>query len=630
MAEEGFRRKLAAILSADVEGYSRLMDDDEEATVRTLTAYRSAINDLAQQYRGRIVDTPGDNILAEFISVVDAVNCAVEIQRELAERNAELPENRRMQFRIGVNLGDVIEEENRIYGDGVNIAARVESMAEARGICITGRAYDQIKNKLKLGYEFLGEHSVKNIAEPVRVYKVLMEPEDAGKVIGEKRFLGRFSRRTALTAIITLVIVAGGLISWNIYLQQSKKIEPASLDKMAYALPDRPSIAVLPFTNMTDDPKQEYLCDGITEQIITTLSKVPRLFVISRTSTFVYKGKPVKVQQVSEELGVRFVLEGSVQRSGDRVRITAQLIDAIDGKHIWAKRYDRELKDIFKLQDELTLKIVNALRVKLTAGEQAVLWGKNQPSNIEYIEKLYEAIFYLREFNKEANIKSKQLFKELIDLEPEIFRAHVGLATVHVMDVWLGSSNSPRESLGKAFKLCKKAITLDESQDFPHSLLGHIYSMSKKYDMAIEEGKRAIDLNPNSAEAYAWLAMSVNFAGRHEEAIDLLKKATRLSPFPPAYYILHLGVAYTEIGRYEEAISELKKCLKLRPNNIIAYRNLSITYALAGRYGEAREAWSEVLKLDPETSYEKGYKRCPFSPERCERHKVAMHKAGIK
>jgi adenylate cyclase len=455
-----------------------------------------------------------------------------------------------------------------------------------------------------------------------------MDPEAAGKVIGEKRFLGRFSRRTALTAIITLIIVAGGLISWNIYLQQSKKIEPASLDKMTYALPDRPSIAVLPFSNMTDDPKQEYLCDGITEQIITTLSKVPRLFVISRTSTFVYKGKPVKVQQVSEELGVRYVLEGSVQRSGDRVRITAQLIDAIDGKHIWAKRYDRELKDIFKLQDELTLKIVNALRVKLTAGEQAALWGKNQPSNIEYIEKLYEAIFYLREFNKEANIKSKQLFKEAIDLEPEIFRAYAGLATTHAMDVWLGSSSSPSESLGKAFKLCKKAIALDESQDFPHSLLGHIYSMSKKYDMAIEEGKRAIDLNPNSAAAYAWLAMSVNFAGRPEEAIDLLKKAMRLSPFPPAYYIMHLGIAYREAGRYEEAISELKKCLELRPNNIIAYKNLSITYALAGRYGEAREAWSEVLKLDSKTS--KNFNNCPFPAERCELHKAAIHKAGIK
>jgi adenylate cyclase len=257
MANEGFKRKLTAILNADVVGYSRLMDDSEEATLQTLNTYRNAMTTLIEQHRGRVVDTTGDNLLAEFTSVVDAVNCSVEIQRKLDELNQELPSERKMKFRIGVNVGDVVEEDDRIYGDGVNIAARVEAMAEAGGICITGRAYDQVKNKLELGYEFLGEHSVKNIAEPVRVYKVLMEPEAVGKVIGEKRFLGRFSRRTAMAAIIILCIVAGGLIGWNIYLQQSKKIEPASLDKMAYPLPDKPSIAVLPFVNMSGDPKQE-------------------------------------------------------------------------------------------------------------------------------------------------------------------------------------------------------------------------------------------------------------------------------------------------------------------------------------------------------------------------------------
>jgi TolB-like protein len=457
-----------------------------------------------------------------------------------------------------------------------------------------------------------------------------MESEAVGKLIGEKRFLGRFSRRAALTAIIALVIVAGGLIGWNIYLHQSKKIDPASLDKMAYPLPEIPSIAVLPFTNMSEDPKQDYLSDGITEQIITTLSQAPRVFVISRTSTFAYKNKPVKVQQVSQELGVRYVLEGSVQRSGNQIRVTAQLIDAIDGKHIWAKRYDRELKDIFKLQDEITFKIINALRVKLTDGEQANLWGKNTPNNLAYIEKLYEGLFYLREFNKEANIKSKQLFKEAINLEPEFWRAYVMLASAHVMDVWLGSSSSPRESLGKAFKLCKKAMTLDESQYFPHSLIGNIYTASKKYDLAIEEGKRAIAMNPNSADAYVWLAMSLNFAGRPEEAIDSIKRAMRLCPFPPAYYNLHLGFAYKEAGHYKEAISELKKCIKLRPNNFTAYTALSTTYALAGRYEEAREAWSESLKIAPELSVEELFSRCPYPPERCERNKAAMQKAGIK
>jgi adenylate cyclase len=630
MAEEGFKRKLTTIFSADVVGYSRLMENNEEATIQTLNIYRNSMSTLVEQHGGRVVDMTGDNLMAEFASVVDAVKCAVETQKEIGDRNADLPEKRRMLFRIGVNLGDIVEEDGRIYGDGVNIAARLEGLAEGGGICISGTVYDQLKNKLELGYEYLGEHSVKNIAAPVRVYKVLMESEAVGKLIGEKRFLGRFSRRAALAAIIALAIVAGGLIGWNIYLHQSKKIKPASLDKMAYPLPEIPSIAVLPFVNMTEDPKQEYLSDGITEQIITTLSQAPRVFVISRTSTFTYKNSPVKVQQVSEELGVRYVLEGSVQRSGDQIRVTAQLIDAIDGKHIWAKRYDRQLKDVFKLQDELTFKIINALRVKLTDGEQANLWGKNHPSNIEYIEKLYEGIDYLREFNKEANIKAKQLFKEAVDLEPGFWRAYAALATTYYMDVWLGSSSSRRESLGKAFKLCNKAMTLDESQFFPHSLLSQIYSASRKYDMAIKEGQRAIAMNPNSADAYVWLAISLNFAGRPEEAIDSIKKAMRLSPFPPAYYMLQLGMAYKEAGHYEEAIAEFKKCIKLRPNNIIAYSGLSNAYALAGRYEEAREAWSEVLKIAPKYSVEEVFTKCPYLPESCVRNKAAMDRAGIK
>jgi TolB-like protein/class 3 adenylate cyclase len=349
MAEEALKRKLTAILNADVVGYSRLMDDSEEATIQTLNIYRNSITALIDGHRGRVLDTAGDNLLAEFTSVVDAVNCSVKIQRTLDEQNKELPPERKMKFRIGVNVGDVVEEEDRIYGDGVNIAARVESMAEAGGICITGRAYDQVKNKLELGYEFLGEHSVKNIAEPVRVYKVLMEPEAAGKVIGEKRFLGRISRRTALAIIITLAVVAGSLIGWNIYLQQSKKVEPASVEKMALPLPDKPSIAVLAFDNLSGDPSQEYFSDGIAEEIITTLSNVGALFVIARNSSFSYKGKPVKIQQISEELGIRYVLEGSVRRSGDRVRVTAQLIDAIKGQHLWAESYDRDFKSIFEI-----------------------------------------------------------------------------------------------------------------------------------------------------------------------------------------------------------------------------------------------------------------------------------------
>ncbi len=358
MADEGFKRKLTAILSADVEGYSRLMSADEAATVRTLTAYRKTMTQLIQQYRGRVVDSPGDNVLADFASVVDAVQCAVAVQKEIKARNDELPENRRMQFRIGINLGDVIEEEDRIYGDGVNIAARLEAMAEPGGICVSKTVFDHIESKLPLGYHYLGEQNVKNIPKPVGAYRVVMEPRVTMEEEEEKK-------------------------------KPSPAVESASLEKMAFPLPDNPSIAVLPFDNFSGDPNQEYIADGFTENIITALSKIPEIFVIARKSTFTYKGKPVKIRQVSEELGVRYVLEGSVQKADDRMRITAQLIDALEGHHLWAERYDRELRDLFALQDEIAMKILTALEVKLTRGEMAreyetenlEAWGYLGPKN---------------------------------------------------------------------------------------------------------------------------------------------------------------------------------------------------------------------------------------------------------
>jgi len=336
MAAGDVKRKLSAIFSADVEGYSRLMGEDELATIETLTSHKETMAKLIRQYRGRVVDSTGDNLLSEFGSVVDAVQCAVEVQQVLSSKNETLPENRRMYFRIGINLGDVVEEDERIYGDGVNVAARVESLAKGGGISISGTAYDQLGKKLPLGYEYLGEQSVKNIEKPVRVYRVLTEAEAAGKVIGEIRPKTKQLRGAAIGGVVVLILVAGALAIWNFYL--NPPFEPASEEKMAFALPDKPSIAVLPFVNMSEDPKQEYFSDGLTEEIITALSKVPKVFVIARNSTFSYKGKSVKVNQVAEELGVRYVLEGSVRKAGDRVRITAQLIDAIKGHHLWAER----------------------------------------------------------------------------------------------------------------------------------------------------------------------------------------------------------------------------------------------------------------------------------------------------
>jgi TolB-like protein len=326
------------------------MGEDEEATVRTITAHRKVITSVIEKYRGRVVDSPGDNILAEFVSVVDAVQSGVEIQEVIRAKNAELPEERKMEFRIGINLGDVIQEGERIYGDGVNIAARVEGLADPGGICISGSAYEQIENKLALGYDYIGEHTVKNIVKPIRVYKVPTGPETLQKVIEDKRSAPGW-QRAAVAVVIALLVVAGGVAIWK--SSQPPSTEVASVEKMAFPLPDKPSIAVLPFSNLSGDPEQDYFSDGLTEEIISALGSVPKLFVIARNSTFTYKGKPVKVQQVAEELGVRYVLEGSVRKGGDKIRITAQLVDALNGHHLWAKRYDRNLKDIFAVQDDI-------------------------------------------------------------------------------------------------------------------------------------------------------------------------------------------------------------------------------------------------------------------------------------
>jgi TolB-like protein/class 3 adenylate cyclase len=332
VAQKGFKRKLTAILSADVIGYSRLMRDDEEATVRNLAAHRVLITEIIQKQNGRVIDSPGDNILAEFASVVDAVNGAIKIQAEIKKGNTGVPQNRLMEFRIGINLGDVIEEEERIYGDGVNIAARVEGLAAGGGIAISGTVYEHIKEKLSLGYHYLGEQEVKNISEPVRVYRLLTDPSDTGKMIGEEKRKSKKLRWATSGAFATIIIAIGAFAIWNYYFRPS--LEPASVEKMAFPLPDKPSIAVLPFDNMSEDPKQEYFSDGLSDQIISSLSKMPNLFVIARNSTFTYKGKPVKIQKVAEDLGVKYVLEGSVQKTTDRIRITAQLIDATTGHHV--------------------------------------------------------------------------------------------------------------------------------------------------------------------------------------------------------------------------------------------------------------------------------------------------------
>jgi adenylate cyclase len=595
MADEGFKRKLTAILSADVEGYSRLMGEDEDATIRTLTSYRELLSTLIQKHRGRVVDSPGDNLLAEFGSVVDGVRCAVEIQEELRVRNAELPENRRMAFRIGINLGDVVEEEERIYGDGVNIAARVEGLAEGGGICISGTVYDSIKNKLSLSYESLGEHTVKNISEPVRVYRMRVGPEAAAPAIEEEKVGPKRWRWAALAVVVALILVVGATVIWNFYLRRPS-VEPASEERMAFPLPEKPSIAVLPFVNLSGDPNQDFFCDGITDQIITYLSMSANMFVIARNSVFTYKGKPVKIQQVAEELGVRYVLEGSVQSVENRLRLTAQLIDALTGKHLWAERYDRDIKDIFALQDEITAKILQELKVKLIAGEH---WRKIAgPENLDYQQKISKGMSYFLLFTPESMEQARRIFEEAIALEPEAANAYNLLGWTHWLSVIMGGSKSPGEDIKRAFELAQKAIALNDSVGDPHSLLGYIYLLDRQYEKAVAEVEKAVAISPNSADARHHMATIFNFVGKREEAINLAKQAIRLNPFPQIYYFSTLGEALCLAGQYEEAIEAHKKALHLNPKHSFSMLNLAVAYSLSGREEEAKAMAAEYLMIN--------------------------------
>ncbi len=410
MASTGVRRKLTAIMAADAAGYSRLMGENEAATLRTLTEFRRVFSELIERFRGRVVNAPGDSILSEFASVVDAVDCGAEIQRELAERNLELVERRRMAFRIGINLGDVMVRGRELYGDGVNVAARLESLAEPGGICVSRAVYDQVKQKLKLHFEYMGEREVKNIAEPLRAYRVLTGPEDAAQ----------------------RAVRAG---------QADGKAPPP------LPLPDKPSVAVLAFANMSGDPEQEYFGDGLAEDIITDLSKVSGLFVIARNSSFSYKGRNVPVGQVGREMGVRFVLEGSVRKAGDRVRITAQLVEADSGNHLWAERYDRRLEDVFQVQDEITNEIVTALDVKLVEGEQARIWRKSLTTPVAR-DLYYRGRQFFYRLSREAQGEARALFAQVAAAEPESPLGYVYEALSNWYDAFRGWSQAPRRIPG--------------------------------------------------------------------------------------------------------------------------------------------------------------------------------------
>jgi adenylate cyclase len=581
MPEEGFKRKLTAILSADVIGYSRLMRDDEEATVRDLATNRVLIAEIIQQHHGRVVDSPGDNILAEFVSVVDAVNGAIKIQEEIKKSNTDIPEDRRMEFRIGINLGDVIEEDERIYGDGVNIAARVEGLSAAGGISISGTVYEHIKDKLSLGYHYLGEQNVKNIPEPVLVYQILTAPEAAGKVIGEKKPKARKLRW------------AGALAIWKYYFRT--QIEPASLDKMAFPLPDKPSIAVLPFVNMSDDPKQEYFSDGITEDLITDLSKISGLFIIARNSTFVYKGKHVKIRQVAEELGVRYVLEGSVRRVGDRVRINVQVIEATTGGHLWAERYDGSLDDVFVLQDKITAKIVEALALELMP-QEAQRIGRIGTDNVAAHDAyLLGLSSYYRRTPKD-NAQAATYFQQAIQLDPNYSAAYTALAKVYVQAV-IGE-HAYAEKLGifwtegytKAWRLLEEGMT-QPNADF-HVLRSWLALRKHQHDRAIAEAKQALKLNPNDADALEALAEALIYAGQPKAGIEYAKKAMRQNPTLLGRPLYLMGLAEFALGSAQRAIGHLEHAIREAPSKKADFAGiLAASYGELGRSEQAEAAF---------------------------------------
>jgi adenylate cyclase len=602
MAQE-LKRKLSAILSADVKGYSRLMGEDEEWTVRTLDTFKGVMKTLIPQHHGRVVDSPGDNLLAEFASVVDAVKAAVEIQQVLRAKNSLLPENRRMEFRIGINLGDVIEEGERIFGDGVNIAARLEGLAEAGGICISGSVFEQIENKLPLYYDYLGEHEVKNITRPVRVYRALMDNGVVKEMGARPKASGQGQKITVFGLIGTLVIISG-IALWQ-YAQRPSSptpqvVEKANPQKMAFSLPDKPSIAVLPFVNMSADPEQAYFADGITEDLITDLSKVAGLFVIARNSTFVYKGKAIDIREVAKTLGVRYVLEGSVRRSGDEIRVNAQLIDATTGGHVWADRYDGDLKNIFALQDKVTRHVVTVLAVELTKDDRERVARRGTENAQAYDVFLKGWQHYLRQTPEDFRAAIIQ-FKKAAELDPEYGRAYAALAATYweastrYWGVTLGFS-SKNDAQFQAEQFLAKALR--DPTPLAHQVASAMLLQARQHDEAIEEAKRAIAGDPNDADGYVALAAVFSFSGKPREALELLDRAMRLNPHYPSHYLYQFGLSQFGMQRLEDAAASLQRALTLSHDDYWSQRLLLAIYGLLGHRADASRLLDTIREQD--------------------------------
>jgi adenylate cyclase len=595
MVKNGIQRKLKAIFSADVQGYSKLMGDDDEYTVSTITTYREIIDEQVQKGHGWVVDAPGDNILAEFDSSVDAVRSAIAIQNILNAENEKLPGNRRMNFRIGINLGDIIHKDDRIYGDGVNIAARIESLADPGGICISRGVYEQVDGRLEVGFADLGPHTVKNIRKPVTIFKVLLEPEDAGKTVrGSKTKSSLW--RSILPAIAVIIAIAGTSL-W--YLHQTKTdFEPASVQSMVYPLPDNPSIAILPFENYSDDTKLDFFASGLTGDLTVALSKAPGLFVVAKNSTATYRGKPIDVKQVAEEQGVQYVLKGGVQKAENMLRITVQLVDALNGRHLWADRFDGMAEDIFALQDEIVKHVIVELQVELTQGDLARVASRGTDNLKAWLLRI-EAGGEFFKFSREGMARARELYEAAHRADPNWSSPLAGLASIY----WYEAKRdwrTPKENvIQSGMDLARRAIQMDPGDPLGYQALGNLYALSGQAGRAIEMRRKAAKLAPNSLYAVAGLATKLKDFGQEEEAIILFERAMRLSPKHPWSVPSGYGVALHLVGRKEEAVASFKRAIALKANHVHPHAFLAAAYADLDRIDEAESAANEVMLLNP-------------------------------
>ena len=580
-------RRLAAILLTDMVGYSRLMGLDEEGTIARQRTHREKVFDPnISAHGGRVVKTTGDGLLVEFSSVVDAVKCAIEVQTQLAVHDTDIPEDRRIQYRIGINLGDIVIDGDDILGDGVNIAARLEGLAKPGGICISGTVHDQLAGKLDTVFEDTGEQTVKNVPRPVRVWQ------------------------------------------WQVD-RASRKSD--NLDEQL-PLPDKPSIAVLPFENLSGDPEQEYFADGVAEDIIISLSKLPQLLVIARNSSFTYKSKVAKAQDIADELGVRYVVEGRVRKHGNRVRVSAQLIDCNTGGHLWADRFDRELTDIFAIQDEVTHEIVSAMALKLSADDQRRMVHQIT-NNLEAYDYFLRGREQHRQMSQDTSAQAKVMLKRTIDFDPNCAAAHALLADSYLLSSINAWDAEPDHSLAEAHVHAVKAVKLDETYPHGHCALAHVELWMRQHDRSIAEYERALALDPSYAHAYVGLGRALLYAGRPAETIEWVERGLRLDPHYSHQNHLYLHVqaqAYFQLGRYEEAIEFLKRRLIRKPDTDISRVLLASSYGHIGRMEDAESEFQEVLRINPNYSLERRKKIFPYkNDEDFDRLVEGLRKAGL-